>query len=85
MHAIYNQPEIDFVASGNAPYIDLGAPLYDPEIAEKRRILSMTDKHSTSEKMELYSYTTKGKLKDMQKYLNYNDGTFPYSITEEIS
>tara|TARA_B110000503_G_C7031940_1_gene364409 strand:+ start:262 stop:480 length:219 start_codon:yes stop_codon:yes gene_type:complete len=29
--------EIDFIPSGNTPDIDLGAPTYDPNLAERRR------------------------------------------------
>ena len=31
--AKYEQPAIAWKPSGNAPYIDLGAPVYDPELA----------------------------------------------------
>ena len=33
----YLPPEIDFIPSGNTPEIDLGAPSYDPNLAERRR------------------------------------------------
>ena len=54
--------EINFVPSGNAPHIDLGAPDYDKDLAERRRKLFLTMQHSIKEKMELYTCSTKGKL-----------------------
>jgi hypothetical protein len=33
----YVPHEIDFIPSGNTPDIDLGAPKYDPDLAERRR------------------------------------------------
>ena len=35
-------PVINFVPSGNCPEIDLGAPRWNPELAEKRRDNNLT-------------------------------------------
>ena len=55
-------PEIVFEPSGNAPEIDLGAPIYDKSLAERRRNEHLTMQHSIKEKMELYTCSTKGRL-----------------------
>ena len=44
-------PEIEFQSSGNAPDIDLKAPKYDKDLANKRRNQFLTTKHSIKEKM----------------------------------
>ena len=54
--------DINFVPSGNAPEIDLGAPDYDKSLAERRRKQFLTMQHSIKEKMELYTCSTKGRL-----------------------
>ena len=74
-------PEINFVPSGNTPDIDLGAPKYDKELAERRRTQFLTMKHTIKEKMELYTSSTKGLLDDLKFALNSKK----FSITEEIS
>ncbi len=62
-------PEINFVPSGNPPDIDLGAPKYDKEVAERRRTSFLTMKHTIKEKMELYTSSTKGLLEDLRTVL----------------
>ena len=71
------------MASGNAPEVDLGAPPYDIEKAERRRNQFMTMKHTIKEKMELYTSSTKGKLQDLKDVLE--EESKKYSVTEEIS
>jgi ankyrin repeat protein len=57
------------VPSGCTPDIDLGAPAYNKDLAERRRQQFMTMKHSIKEKMELYTSSTKGKLDDLKEVL----------------
>ena len=40
---------MDFVPSGNAPDIDLGAPDYDKSLADERRNNFLTMKHTIKE------------------------------------
>lgn len=79
----YAPPEIDFTPSGNTPEIDLGAPVYDPDLAERRRNKFLTKDHSIKEKMELYTSSTKGRLDDLREVLE--NPTKKFSVTEEIS
>lgn len=69
--------------SGNPPEIDLGAPPYDKELAERRRTKFLTMKHNIKEKMELYTSSTKGKIDDLKDVLT--NPAKKYSVTEEIS
>ena len=62
-------PEINFTPSGNTPDIDLGAPPYDLNVAERRRQNFLTMKHTIKEKMELYTASTKGKLEELKDAL----------------
>lgn len=62
-------PEITFTPSGNTPWIDLSAPIYDKNLAESRRSQFLTFKHSIKEKMELYNTSTKGKLEELQEII----------------
>jgi hypothetical protein len=71
------------VPSGHTQEVDLGAPPYDLNLAERRRNAYMTVKHSIKEKMELYTSSTKGKLEELKEVLE-NDSK-KYSVTEEIS
>lgn len=59
---MYDTPDIAFEPSGNAPYIELGAPIYDKELADRRRTEFLTSNHSLKEKMELYTFSTKGRF-----------------------
>ena len=59
-------PEIVFVPSGNPPVVDLGAPPYSLELANRRRNQFLTQQHSISDKMELYTSSTKGKLPELK-------------------
>lgn len=76
-------PEIDFTPSGNTPDIDLNAPVYDPDLAERRRKRFLTKDHTIKEKMELYTSSTKGKLDELREALE--NPTKKFSVTEEIS
>ena len=62
-------------------YVDVGAPPYDKKLAEQNREKFMTMKHTISEKMELYTCATKGKLDEL-KHLLEEKG---YSVAEEVS
>ena len=75
-------PEIDFTPSGNTPDIDLNAPVYDPDLAERRRKRFLTKDHTIKEKMELYTSSTKGKLDELREALE--NPTKKFSVTEEI-
>ena len=79
----YVIPELAFKPSGNAPEIDLGAPKYDPDLADRRRAKFLTKGHSIKEKMELYTCSTKGKLDELRQVLE--NPSKKYSVTEEIS
>jgi ankyrin repeat protein len=69
------------VPSGNPPDIDLGAPPYNKELAERRRQQFLTMQHNIKEKMELYTSSTKGKIDELKEVLTNKK----YSVTEEIS
>ena len=62
-------PEISYQSSGEAPYIDLQAPKYSKELADKRRNAHLTSKHTVKQKMQLYSCSTKGKLNELRDLL----------------
>jgi len=85
---MYETPDIAFEPSGNAPYIELGAPAYDKGLADRRRTLFLTSGHSLKEKMELYTFATKGRFQEIREILMKdpeNPNKKIYSITEEIS
>ena len=63
--------------------MDLQAPPYDVNLAERRRNKFMTMRHTIKEKMELYTSSTKGRLDELKEVLE-NDEKL-YSVTEEIS
>ena len=69
--------------SGNTPVIELNAPPYNSNVAERRRNRFMTMRHSIKEKMELYTSSTKGRIDDLKFVLENDDKK--YSVTEEIS
>lgn len=79
----YQLPEINFIPSGTTPDIDLGAPPYDLNVAERRRQNFLTMKHTIKEKMELYTASTKGKLDELKDALKNPQKQL--SPTEEIS
>ena len=83
-------PDIDFEPSGKAPLIELGAPLHDKELADRRRQEFLTVQHSVKEKMELYTCSTKGKLDLLREIIKPktpidDEEHQQFSITEEIS
>ena len=44
-----------FESSGNTPEIDLGAPVYDKELADRRRSQFLTSIHTLKEKMVIFN------------------------------
>ena len=61
--------------------MELGAPSYDEDFAEQRRVKFLTKKHTIPEKMELYNSSTKGNLEDLKTIVT----TKNYSLVEEVS
>lgn len=58
----------------------LDAPPYNEELADRRRKLVVTKKHSIGEKMLLYNSSTKGDLVEIQSVC-----TKQFSLLEEVS
>lgn len=67
-------PEISYQSSGDAPFIDLKAPKYSKELADKRRNTHLTSNHTVKQKMKLYSCSTKGKLSELRELLEGTEG-----------
>ena len=59
----------------------MGAPSYDDDIADQRRVKFLTKKHTIPEKMELYNSSTKGNLDDLKRIVEEKN----YSLVEEVS
>jgi hypothetical protein len=73
--------DIEIAPGYTIPAMDLGAPVYDEELAEKRRQKYLTKKHTIPEKMELYNSSTKGNLEDLVNIVTKKK----YSLVEEVS